>query len=144
VSSPDFQIAAAKDDTEDVVSATTDRGDVIMLRLQMLYALSNGSRIISANDVEAAHALWQYALASARHLFGDRLGNSKAEKIFDALRQAPQGMTETDISTLVFKRNVKAEAIKEALSLLKKARWIKSETETTGGRDAERFFPTRP
>jgi hypothetical protein len=42
----------ADDDTEDVVAATIDRGDVLMLRLSMIYALSDGSRIIKAEHVE--------------------------------------------------------------------------------------------
>jgi hypothetical protein len=84
-------------------------------------------------------------LASARYLFGDRLGNSKAEKIFDYLRHHAQaGVTRKEINDLVFKRNVKAEVIEEALALLKKAGWIKTQTEKTPGRDAERFFPARP
>jgi hypothetical protein len=130
----------AEDDTEDVVSATTDRGDVIMLRLQMLYALSSGARIIKREHVEAASALWKYAEDSARYLFGARLGNPKAEKIFDALRHAPAGMTRWDLSNIVFKRNVKTDVIEEALNLLKKIGWIVSQTEKTDGRDAERFL----
>jgi hypothetical protein len=130
----------AEDDTEDVVSATTDRGDVIMLRLQMIYALSSGLRIIKREHVEAASALWKYAEDSARYLFGARLGNPKAEKIFEALRHAPKGMTRRAISDLVFKRHLKAEVLEEALTLLKKAGWVESQIEQTGGRDAERFF----
>jgi hypothetical protein len=132
--------AFSEDDTEDIVSATTERGDVIMLRLQMLYALSSGSRIIGAEHVEAAHALWKYGEDSARYLFGARLGNPKAEKIFDALRLAPQGMTRTEISDAVFRRHLKAEVLEEALNLLKKVGWIRSQTEKTDGRDAERLF----
>jgi hypothetical protein len=130
----------AEDDAEDIVSATTDRGDVIMLRSQMLYALSSGSRVIRAEHVEAAHALWKYGLDSARYLFGARLGNPKAEKILDALRQTPQGMTRWDIQNVVFKRYLKTEVLDEVLTLLKKTGWIRSQTEKTGGRDAGRFF----
>jgi hypothetical protein len=130
----------AEDDAEDVVSATTDRGDVIMLRLQMLYALSNRERIIKEEHVQAAHALWKYAEDSARYLFGARLGNPKAEKVFDALRHTPQGLTRWDINTLVFKRNIKTEVIDEALKLLLSVGWIERQIEKTDGRDAERFY----
>jgi hypothetical protein len=130
----------AEDDTEDVVSATTDRGDVIMLRLQMIYALSSGSRVIKREHVEAASALWKYAEDSARYLFGARLGNPRAEKIFDALRQTPQGMTRWDINNIVFKRNLKTEGIEEALNLLMSIGWIERRIEKTDGRDAERFY----
>jgi hypothetical protein len=117
-----------------------ERGDAIMPRLSMLYALSCGSRIIRRQHVEAASALWNYGEDSARYLFGTRLGNPKAEKIFDALRQTPEGITRRDINNIVFKRNVKAESIEEALETLKQAGWIESQLEKTGGRAAERFF----
>jgi hypothetical protein len=79
-----------------------------------------------------------------RYLFGKRLSNPRAEKIFDALRHAPGGLTRREINDLVFKRNAKAEVIEEALALLKKAGWVRTQTEKTDGRDAERFFPARP
>src|SRR5262249_24986880 len=81
----------AENETEGVVGASIERADAIMLRLQMLYALSTKSPIVRREPVQAAQALWQYAEDSARYLFGARLGNPRAEKIFDALRQAPQG-----------------------------------------------------
>jgi len=62
--------AFAEDEEESVVAASVDRGDVFMLRLSMIYALSEGSRIIKVEHVEAAQSLWRYAEASARHIFG--------------------------------------------------------------------------
>jgi hypothetical protein len=81
----------ALDDEDGVVAATIDRGDVFMLRFQQLFALADHSLSIRSEHVRAAQAVWKYGEDSARYLFGTRLGNSKAEKIFDTLRQAPVG-----------------------------------------------------
>lgn len=132
--------AFAEDEEEGIVAATIDRGDTIMLRLSMIYALADGSRIIRAEHVAAAEALWKYAEASAYYLFGNRLGNPKAERIFEALRQTPQGLTRRQINDGIFKRHVKAEVIDDCLNLLLKHDWITRIEETTGGRPAERFY----
>jgi hypothetical protein len=130
----------AEDDGEGVVAATIDRGDVFMLRFQQLFALADHALSIRSEHVRAAQALWKYGEDSARYLFGDRLGNPKAEKIFDALRQSSGGLTRAEINKGLFKGNLKAEVIEQALELLKKVGWIEGRTEKTGGRDAERFF----
>jgi hypothetical protein len=53
-------------------------------------------------------------------------------------------MTRSEIQRSVFKGNLKAEALDEALRLLKKVGWIYSTPEATAGRDAERFFARVP
>jgi hypothetical protein len=130
----------AEDDAETIVSATIDRGDVFMLRFQELYALSEDSLTIKEQHVRAAVALWKYCENSARYLFGVRLSNPKAEKIFDALRKNPGGLTRTEINVMVFKRNLNSDRLEKALALLKKIGWIESRLEKTEGRNAERFF----
>jgi hypothetical protein len=130
----------AEADDETIVSATIDRGDVFMLRFQQLYALADHTIMINEQHVRAAEALWKYCEASARYLFGERLGDSKAEKILDALRKHPEGLTRTEINVIVFKRNVKSERIDEALVVLLRADWIERRVEKTSGRDTERFF----
>ena len=56
------------------------------------------------------------------------------------MRRTPEGMTRRDTNNIVFKRNVKAELIEEALELLKQVGWIESQMEKTGGRVAERLY----
>ena len=129
----------AEDEEESVISASVDRGDVFMLRLSMLYALSEGSRVIKAEHLRAAHALWKYAEASARHVFGEWIGNPKAEKIFEALRRNPEGLTRWQINDLVFKRHLKAELLEDLLQRLLKLGWVTVERKNTGGRSAECF-----
>ena len=75
-----------------------------------------------------------------RYLFGARLSNPKAEKILDALRQNPEGLTRTEINVTVFKRHLSADRLEDAVALHKKIGWIESRSEKTNGREAERFF----
>jgi hypothetical protein len=63
-------------------------------------------------------AVWQYCFASARALFGDRLGHPIADEILAALRRVwPESLTRTEISGL-FHRNRPASEITQALTLL--------------------------
>ena len=93
----DLYYQRAEHEGEGVIAASVERGDAIMLRLSMIYALSCRSRIIQSKHVQAAFAIWKYVQNSARYSFGARLGNSRAEKIFEALRRTPRGMTRGEI-----------------------------------------------
>jgi hypothetical protein len=127
-----------------LVGEVLARGDAQMLRLSMIYALQEHSQKIAEQILQAARALWRHCEASACFLFGDRLGNPKAEKIFAALQTAPKGMTRSEIHRSVFKGNLKVDVLEEALRLLHKVGWIDSTPERTAGRDAERFFLKSP
>jgi len=109
----------------------------------LLRALADHTITINEDHIRAAAALWKYCEDSARHLFGSRLGDRRAEKILDALRKYPEGLTRTEISVTVFKRNVKSERVDEALGVLLRAGWVERRVEKTSGRDAERFFSKR-
>lgn len=88
----------------------------------------------------AALALWDYAEASARYVFGEATGDPVADQILDAVRDAgDEGMTRTEISNL-FGRHKNAGHINRALSLLLAARRVRRESEDTGGGPSERWF----
>jgi len=113
------------------------RGAPHVLRLSMLYAVLDRSERIRADHLVAAVALWDYAEASARQIFGDRLGLSTADTILEALRQAPdRELPRTRINAL-FSRNKPVQEIQQALdylSLIGKATMRKA---TTAGRPVE-------
>jgi hypothetical protein len=85
-------------------------------------------------------ALWDYCHRSARSFFGDRLSDSRAQKILDALKQKPAGMTRKQILDEVFGRNLSAEGLASALALLLKSKLAYCKAEPTEGRTAERWF----
>jgi hypothetical protein len=131
------------DEVPGLLGEVLARGDAQTLRLSMIYALADHSSIIRVDHLRAAYGIWKYCEASARFLFGDRLGNAKAEKILAALCKAPKGLTRSQIQANVFKGNLKVESLDEALQVLIKAGQVYSVAEQTGGRAAERFF-TKP
>ena len=63
--------------------------------------------------------MWDYCQASVGYLFGNKLGNAVADTIVSALRQAPDGLTRTDISGL-FNRNIAASRIETALEQIER------------------------
>jgi hypothetical protein len=124
--------------------AAIGRAEAQVLRISMILALLDRSRIIDAKHLEAAQILWDYSLDSARCLFLRRLEDAHAQKIFLALRQRPNGLTRTEISTELFKRNLTAKQIDEALTYLRRLKLVRAVTEQTDGRDRERWFYLSP
>jgi hypothetical protein len=114
------------------------------LRLAMEYALLDGTEQISPAHLEAGLALWDASFRSAQYVFGDSTGNDDADRILKALREAPSGMTRSEIRRRVFGDNLPAERVQAALSLLLRNGLIKQETDTaTGGPPAMRYSAVR-
>jgi phage/plasmid primase-like uncharacterized protein len=119
--------------------AITARAEAQCVRLALVYALMDGAEAIDRPHLLAALAVWEYADASARYIFGDALGDPVADEILRALRGVgAAGMTRTEIRDL-FARHQTAERIQAALELLARRRLIERDTRAadTGGRAAE-------
>jgi hypothetical protein len=113
----------------------TARAEAQVLRLSVLYAVMDGSQAIQLPHLEAALAVWQYAEASARYIFGDATGDPVADRILEALANGE--MDRTALHQL-FGRNVKAERIAHALAMLQGAGRVRTEhPESEGGRPRE-------
>ena len=122
--------------------AVTSRAEAQVVRLSLIYALLDCSPVIRQEHLLAALALWEYCEASAKHIFGDALGDPVADEIYEALSRNPAGMTRTEISAL-FNRHKNASQIGTALSLLQREGRIRVETLKTDGRDAEIWMATK-
>ena len=121
--------------------AVTSRAEAQVMRLACLYALLDGCSVIKATHLKAALALWEYCEASARHIWGDALGDPVADDILKALRGSPTGLTRTQISDL-FGRNRNKDQIGRALATLLeygRVRLVNEKTEGKG-RSIERWF----
>jgi hypothetical protein len=103
--------------TPGLLGAVTSRGVPQTMRLACLYALLDQSAVIRAEHLLAAVALWEYCHASARFIFGDALGDQPADIILRGLRDAPNGLDRTAISSL-FSRHLSAGEVSRALSVL--------------------------
>src|SRR5262245_9273058 len=123
-----------------MLGAMTARAEAQFMRLALLYALADLRDVIDRPHVQAALAVWRYCFASARYLFGDRLGDPTADEILRALRaEYPASLTRRDLHD-VFGRNRSAAEISRALGLLVECRLVQSDHDHTGsGRPAERW-----
>ncbi len=122
-----------------LLGAVTSRAEAQVLRLACVYALFAGDLAIQEEHLKAALAVWDYAEASARYVFGDATGDPLADRIEEMLHEAPAGMTRAQIRD-AFNRNKTSEQIGRALELLARHHRAYARTEDTGGRPAERWF----
>lgn len=114
--------------------AITARAEAQVLRLTVLYAVMDGSLVISLPHLKAAMAVWEYAEASAQYIFGNATGDPIADRILTALRHGE--MTRTAISYL-FQKNVSATRIQQALNLLLSAKRARFEMRSGDGKPVE-------
>lgn len=120
-----------------LLGSVTSRAEAQVVRLSLIYALLDCSATIREEHLRAALAVWNYAAASARNVFGDRTGNRVADRILEGLRECPDGIGRSDISDL-FGRNVSATAIERALALLTQFKLATAEKRRAGqGRPTE-------
>jgi len=123
--------------------AMTARGPAQVLRLSCLYALLDRSAVITDQHLNAALAVWEYAEASCKELFGGSMGNPAADQILAALQLAPEGLARAVISHTVFNKNKPSVEIDDALNLLRRYKLAESRIEETGGRPCEKWFLTK-
>lgn len=122
-------------DRPGLLGALTARAEAQTIRLALLFALLDHGNLITVEHLNAALAVWNYCQASVRYLFGDKLGNGVADAILRELRQAPDGLSRTAISTGIFSRNVPSGRIETALELLERYGLAYAQPgEATGGR----------
>jgi hypothetical protein len=120
-----------------LLGAVTSRGEAQCVRLALLYALLDGAVNIDLPHIKAALAVWEYAEASAAHIFGASLGDNVADDIHRALQHAGhEGMTRTAIRDL-FGRNQSGDRINAALALLTSRGRAKPGIKQSGGRPSE-------
>jgi hypothetical protein len=123
-----------------LAGALLSRGEAHVRRLAMIYALLDCAPAVGEPHLRAALALWEYAEASVRFIFGTDTGDPLADDILRSLRASPNGLTRAEINNLLG-RNQSAAAIGKALALLQQHRLAHCRQDrSTGGRPAERWF----
>ena len=116
------------DDVHGMYGALVARAEAQMLRLQMLYALLDGSSEISMEHVAAARATWDYCEQSVQWAFGYTIGDPIADKLYAALLEAgPDGLTRTEQSKL-FDGNRKAAELDAARRYLTRSEQTRSDS----------------
>lgn len=135
-------VGAYRDLTKDqfgLYGAVVARGAAQVLRLSLIYALLDCAAEIRWEHLVAALEVWRYCQDSAKHIFGDALGDPTADEILRALRGCPAGMTRTEVGA-IFDRNKSSTEIGRALSVLANAGLARFAREKTAGRPVERWF----
>ncbi len=82
------------------------RAEPQVMRLACVFALLDGTGSVGSAHLNAALAVWRFVESSSRYIFGESLGDPRAEKLLAALKAAPQGLTQSEISISVFARNL--------------------------------------
>jgi hypothetical protein len=114
----------------------TQRASPYVLRLSCIYALLGQSSCIETRHLESALAVWQYAEDSARYIFGEKLGNETAERILNAIRNTPEGISRTAIRN-IFDRHITKPQLDSALQFLLENELARCERESTNGKPKE-------
>jgi hypothetical protein len=109
--------AKLRDGHHGMLGAVTARAEAHVVRLALIYAVSDCSETISKDHLRASLALWGYAERSAAWCYGFSLGDPLADRLLSALRDQPGGMTRKDIRDLL-SRNGRKDDIERALNLL--------------------------
>jgi hypothetical protein len=124
--------------------AVTGRAEAQVLRLSMEYALLAGSSTIEEDHLLAALAFWSYADASAKLIFGEEPEDPLIGLVMAKLRDAPSGITRTDLHN-AFNRNISAATLLAALAKLRDRGDAYAEKVKSGkpGAPAERWFARR-
>ena len=119
-----------------IVGEVTSRMEAHAVRLSLLYALLDGSRLICATHLRAALAVCKYAIRSAEHCFGGLSADARA--ILAALTaRFPEEMQRTEITRDVFKNHKAGDQLDVALQELESADLATFRSETTAGASRE-------
>jgi hypothetical protein len=125
-----------------LLGAIVARAPAQVLRLAVIYAILDCSRIIGIKHLKAAVAVWEYSVRSAEHIFGDALGDPDADSILIALRSQPAGLRRNEIVDL-FGRHLYGVRMERALNALLRDGLARFEIEKTAGRSAQRWRATQ-
>jgi hypothetical protein len=125
-----------------ILGAVTARAEAQVVRIALLYALLDRRREIGAAHLNAALAVWNYAFASARWVWGDALGDPTADELLTFLRADEKGRTETEIRDYFGKH--RSGVVGRARQTLLEHGLVSVASEPTGGRPAQRWFAIRP
>ena len=114
--------------------AITARSEAQVLRLSMTYALLDQSVVIRPEHLRAALALWEYAEASVRFVWGNALGDPIADEILEELRNARDHEVDRTQIRNLFGRHKATTEIDRAIFLLVRLRLIRVFNVETDGR----------
>ena len=130
-----------------LIGDITARAEPHIIRIAMIYALSEREAEIDIRHLEAAIAVWSYCEASVEWVFQqqtDSDAKSSEDPLLEALAEAAgKGMKRSEISKIVFKGNRSTEEIGKILHGLAEKRRIRCrKLKRTTGKPVELWYLT--
>jgi len=120
-----------------LLGSITHRAEAQTIRLALIYALLDQSALIGEAHLKAALAVWNFCEASARYIFGNKIGDPLADSILTILRAAGEtGKSRTDIWQSLPSHNIPGSRIDAALTKLDKLGLVTSTLVKTTRRPA--------
>lgn len=109
------------------LGALTNRAEAYVLRLALVYAALDSSRLMEVQHLRAALAVWDYCERSAKFIFGETLGDRVQDRLRDELTWA--GSNGLSLSRIrdIFNRNEPSYRLRNALQSLQRAGLARSE-----------------
>lgn len=123
--------------------SSTSRAEAQTIRLALLYAVVDESRIIRPRHLESALAFWSYVERSALLIFGEATGDPDADRIEAAVRGAgAAGLTSTEIIRLFSGHRDRTRLARSLGVLARLGRVRQVEAATATGRRPVRWVST--
>jgi hypothetical protein len=115
------------------------------LRWTMGFCVLDGETAMRKEHLLAAIAIVEYSERSAQWIFGEKIGDKDADKIFWELDRHPEGMSLSEIYKEIFGGHHKATEIRMKLSLLREAGFVdfRLERSPRATKPTERWFSSR-
>jgi hypothetical protein len=123
-------------DVPGFIGALTARAEPQVLRLALIYALLDSSKVIKVEHLNVARAFWAYAEASVKYIFSERSGSPLEVKISEFLKAAPDGLTRTELSEALG-RHERSKDIEAVLETLESEGKLERRLESTSGRSKQ-------
>ncbi|HEY6628415.1 MAG TPA: DUF3987 domain-containing protein [Acidimicrobiia bacterium] len=114
--------------------ALLSRRETIMLRLAIIYALSDGRRRIDVDHVIAASALWERSVSSVKTIWQQSTGDPLADAVLVELRH--RSLTQTEVRQ-VLGHNYSAARIQDIVDVLLGTGLVDLTERKTAGRPAQ-------
>jgi hypothetical protein len=109
----------------DFITSLLERRAPYVMRLSMLFAMMDQTRVVEPRHMKAAFAWVKYGVDSVRYIFqeqakatNDAETRRNAEKIVSFLEKHPEGRDRRAITSDCFQKNLAAEKIDKALNFL--------------------------
>ncbi len=127
------EIYYALPEPDGLLGAVTARAAAQMLRLQVVFAMLDGSKFIHPVHVEAAKAVWDYCEASAEIIFSDATDPDLLRYV-EGVREAGEAGLDGRAQSALFDRNLSADKLDALRSKAVGMGLVTVGTQATGGR----------